>query len=302
MSKINVGMMSCFAVKRWPEPEVWCRIIKEELGLSYAQFSFDLLDPRTLEGPRAQMCLRTKQATEKYGIHLTSAFTGLASYSFNLLCHPDIGMRMDALDWYEKAIYTAAEMGAWGTGGHVAALSMSDFENERRKDYLTTFLLESLEYLSGVGKNVGQKFLLWEPMPIAREAPCTIDGAKRIYERVNENAHIPVQFCLDLGHQCTYTAKGRDRDTYEWLRQLSQYSPVIHIQQTDGKGDRHWPFTEDYNRKGIIRPQKVIEAINVSGAEEVTLLFEIIHPPEIEENKVLDDLKESVEYWEKYTK
>jgi len=137
---------------------------------------------------------------------------------------------------------------------------------------------------------------------LKREPPCTIEEAKQLHRMVNEGAAIPIQFCLDLGHQCTVGVNGKDRDTYEWLRQLAPYSPVIHIQQTDGQGDRHWPFTEEYNSKGIIEPEKVIQAINDSGAEEVVLLFEIIHPFEEDEEKVLNDLERSVKYWRKWVK
>lgn len=292
--------MNCFAVKRWPEPEAWCKIIRESLNLRYAQFSFDLLDPRALLHVRDKMCREIAEATQKYNIHLTSAFTGLAAYSCNLLLHPDLGMRMDALKWYEEAIKIGALMGADGTGGHLGALSINDFNNDKRKKYLMDFLLDVLQHLSRIAKNAGQKFLLWEPMPLKREPPCTIDEAKKLYDTVNEVAAVPIQFCLDLGHQCTVGVTGKDKDTYEWLRQLASYSPVIHIQQTDGQGDRHWPFTEEYNSKGIIEPEKVIQSINDSGAEQVVLLFEIIHPFEANEEKVLNDLKRSVEDWRKW--
>ncbi|MBC7189578.1 sugar phosphate isomerase/epimerase [Candidatus Aerophobetes bacterium] len=302
MASIKLGMMTCFAVKRWPEPEVWCKIVGEELGLRYAQFSFDLLDPRTIPSVRDKICEDIKNQTEKFNIQLTSAFTGLASYSFSLLLHPDIGMRMDAIRWYEEAIVASSRMGALGCGGHVGALSMKDIADEKKKKYLMEFLVEALQYLSFVAKQNGQKFLLWEPMPLRREPPCTIDEAKALYELVNKNAAVPVQFCLDLGHQCAHGTSGKDRDTYEWLCQFAPYSPVIHIQQTDGKGDRHWPFTKEYNAKGIINPEKVVEAIEKSGAKEVVLLFEIIHPFEENEEKVLTDLRESVEYWRRYVR
>ena len=177
---------------------------------------------------------------------------------------------------------------------------MKDFRDKARREYLMDFLMKALRHLSLLARQEGLKFLLWEPMPVPREAPCTIDEAKKLYELANKDAQIPVKFCLDLGHQCTYTAKGKDRDTYAWLREVSPLCPLIHIQQTDGKMDRHWPFTEEYNRVGIIDPPRVIEAIEKSGTGEVTLLFEIIHPFEANESKVLDDLKESVNYWRKY--
>ena len=45
MSRLHLGINTCFAVKRWPEPEQWVRIVKHELGLDCCQFSFDLVDP-----------------------------------------------------------------------------------------------------------------------------------------------------------------------------------------------------------------------------------------------------------------
>lgn len=195
-----------------------------------------------------------------------------------------------------------ALLGVEGIGGHVGAMSMVDFENEKKREYLMSFLIEALQYLSVVGKDTGLKYLLWEPMPLVREAPCTIDDAKRLHEKVNQKAAIPICFCLDLGHQCTEGVCERDSDPYEWLRQLASYSPVIHLQQTDGKADCHWPFTKEYNVRGIIDPVRVVDAIEQSGAKDVTLLFEIIHPFEADEGAVLRDLKKSVTYWIDYVK
>jgi len=65
---------------------------------------------------------------------------------------------MDALGWYEQAIKTAAKMGADGSGGYMGALSMQDFKDEGRKDYLMKFLIEAFQYLSQVAKEAGQKF------------------------------------------------------------------------------------------------------------------------------------------------
>ena len=33
MTEFTLGMNTCFAVKRWPEPEEWARIVAEEFGL-----------------------------------------------------------------------------------------------------------------------------------------------------------------------------------------------------------------------------------------------------------------------------
>ena len=62
------------------------------------------------------------------------------------------------------------------------------------------------------------------------------------------------------------------------------------------------PVTKKYNDKGIIHPEKVLEALDRSGAPAVTLIFEIIHAHEAEETVVIQDIKESIELWKRYLK
>ncbi|MEM2884629.1 MAG: xylose isomerase, partial [Thermoproteota archaeon] len=228
---------------------------------------------------------------------IDTTFTGLIGYSMNLLAHPDLGMRLEALRWYEQAVLAASKLKARGTGGHVASMSVKDFGDGRRRSYLESFLIESLQYLASIARAQGQDFLLWEPMPLSREQPCTMDRAKELLAEANERSKLPIKLCIDVGHQCAWDAKGKDLDPYAWLRELAPESPVVHVQQTDGKGDRHWPFTEEFNRKGIIEAGKLLEAIDSSGAKEVTLVMEVIHASEEREGKVLEDLKESSKYW-----
>ena len=52
-----------------------------------------------------------------------------------------------------------------------------------------------------------------------------------------------------------------DADCYEWLRRLGAWSPVIHMQQTDGTHSSHDPFTPANNAAGRIHPVKVLRAI-----------------------------------------
>jgi len=299
MSKIRLGINNCFAVKRWPEPEEWCRIIAQELGLKYVQFTFDLLDPRVPQPIKHKITKTTKKIAEDYGLVVYTTFFGLAFYSYNQLLHPDIEIRQDALHCCEEAIFITKELGARATGGPLGSLSMKDFSNPSRKNYLTNQLIESLQHLSQVAALEGLEFLLWEPTPLAREITHTMEEAKDFYRKVNEGAAIPIKFCLDVGHQCAVDTEGEDKDPYAWLREFASISPVIHIQQTDGKLDTHWPFTEEYNKKGIIEPEKIVRAIEDSGADEVFLFLEILHPFEADEKKVLEDIRESVAYWKR---
>jgi sugar phosphate isomerase/epimerase len=287
---IHLGINNCFAVKRWPEPAVWARIVGKNLGLDLVQFSWDLLDPRTEESALSEIVKETLDALEKFGLQVSSTFTGLGAYSSNLLLHPNRVMRLDALTWYETS----------ATGGHFGAYSCEDYADSQRKSYLEDRLIEDIMRLSATAKNEGLKQLLWEPMPLLREAPATVEEAERLYEKVNKNAAVPIRYCLDLGHQCTAGVHPKDRDPYEWLRRIGPHCPYIHLQQTDGEADHHWPFTEEYNSGGIIYPEKVIESLEKSGATEVRLIFEVIHPFEAEEERVLAELESSVECWRRF--
>ncbi|HEY6956856.1 MAG TPA: hypothetical protein VI385_16505, partial [Flavisolibacter sp.] len=40
--------------------------------------------------------------------------------------------------------------------------------------------------------------------------------------------------------------------------------PIIHLQQTSGTTSGYWPFTEQMNNRGIIRPLEVLKAIKHS--------------------------------------
>jgi sugar phosphate isomerase/epimerase len=298
--KIHLGINNCFAVKRWPEPLRWGGIVRETLGLQLVQFSLDLLDPRTEESGRREMLEQIRAACGEYELRLSSVFTGLAAYSSNMLLHPSHLMRMDALAWYERAIELSGELGGTAAGGHWGALSCQDYADSNRREYLEEFLFEALGYLADVAKQAGLQRLLWEPMPLFREAPATIREAERLHGKANRNTAVPIDFCLDLGHQCTAGAQGEDRDPYEWLRRLGAVCPYIHLQQTDGEADHHWPFTEPYNASGIIHPDRVLDSLEQAGVGEARLVFEIIHPFEDSEQRVIEDLKASVDYWKGY--
>lgn len=55
-----------------------------------------------------------------------------------------------------------------------------------------------------------------------------------------------------------------DTDCYAWLRALGAWSPVIHLQQTDGCHSSHEPFLPENNQKGKIHPAKLLRALSES--------------------------------------
>lgn len=297
MTKMYLGLNLSWAVKRWPMPDEWAEIVAG-LDVKYVQFSFDLLDPRSLPTTVEHMAALILNALKKYGVVIHSTFTGLAAYSFNLLAHPDPVMRFDALDWYMRAVDFTAKIGVKATGGHIAAKSVKDYNDPKRRTYVDNSLVENVKTLRRYAQSKGLEAILWEPMPVPRETPWTMSETEEILVKANEGLGAPVLLNIDLGHQCTL--QGLEADPYEWLKRFAPKSPAIHIQQTDGKGDRHWPFTEQFNKIGIIKPDKMVEAIETSGAKEVYLFLEYIPAFEYPDDKVLQELTESVKYLKQY--
>lgn len=300
MSKIKLGINNCFAIKRWPEPEAWVNIVANKLELNIVQFSLDLIDLNIDKSTMFKICNKINDVSAKNNLNIQSCFTGLCEYSHNLLLDPDEDIRAYSVKWYEKAIEFASMLNCEAVGGFMGAMSMKDFIDPFRKNLLIKSLISNIKYLSYVAKSKGLKYLLWEPMPVDREILSNIDNTIKLYKEINEVSDIPIYINLDVGHMCSYNNSEYDRNPYNWIKKLGSYSPIIHIQQCDGKSDSHLPFIKENNKKGIIMPQLVIEAINASGADEVILMLEIIHPFEYKESDVLDELKESVEYWKMY--
>src|SRR6188768_355350 len=110
--RLQLGINTCFAVKRWPRPDDWAALVRDRLGLSLVQHSLDLVDlsapPQRLESNAGEL----RGAIASYGIELHSTFTGLVAYSANLLLAPDAVDRAAALAWYRQVIGLTATVGA----------------------------------------------------------------------------------------------------------------------------------------------------------------------------------------------
>src|SRR5690348_17372857 len=101
-AEYTLGINTCFAVKRWPEPERWVAIVADELGLGMVQHSLDLVDLDADAPVRAQ-AEAVAAACAARGIAVHSTFTGLGAYGRNLLLDPDPVQRQRASVWFRRA-------------------------------------------------------------------------------------------------------------------------------------------------------------------------------------------------------
>ncbi|MEA5002109.1 MAG: hypothetical protein VB081_01215 [Christensenella sp.] len=106
-------------------------------------------------------------------------------------------------------------------------------------------------------------------------------------------------------------AKEEDGDVYRWLENLSLYSPIMHMQQTDGNHASHAAFTQETNKRGIITGEKLLKAIKQSyeknaaqpiqpPVENIYLSFEIFAANTEKRYETVDKLKQTLAYWRQF--
>ncbi len=111
-------------------------------------------------------------------------------------------------------------------------------------------------------------------------------------------------------HQYMF-APYKDGDPYEWLGNLGAYSPIVHLQQTNGTSSGHQPFTAECNEKGIIKGEKVIEALKKAYSapddpnmpkkcSDIMLTLEPFTGTADINRSALIKLRETVSYWRKF--
>jgi sugar phosphate isomerase/epimerase len=290
---VELGINTCFAVKRWPRPADWAPVVRDTLDLDLVQVSLDLVDLTRDDESLARDVDDHLEAADRHGITIHSVFTGVAGYSSNLLLHPNEHERNAAERWYERAIEFTARLGAGSVGGHVGAYSVPDWTDAERRSILWEELKVRLGRLAAVAHDRGLQGLLIENLAARREPSTMADIESLITD--GDEAHVPLQLCLDVGHMCVPETEGEERDPDAWLRRLGSRAAVIQIQQSDVFGDRHWPFTSEHDEDGRIHPSSVLETLG--HASTAPLIFEVIPAFEAPDDSVITDLVESVRRW-----
>lgn len=102
-----------------------------------------------------------------------------------------------------------------------------------------------------------------------------------------------------------------DGDPYEWLKRLGCYSPIIHLQQTPGDKSSHLSFNDKNNAEGIIKGDKVLQAIAKAYetpkdsdmppvCDTIYLTLEIFAGTAELPVDIINKIKDSVAYWRQF--
>lgn len=103
-------------------------------------------------------------------------------------------------------------------------------------------------------------------------------------------------------------ASPEDGSITGWLKALGAWSPIVHLQQSDGLSSPHWPFTKERNKQGVAKGEDILFALAESfdtpapagmppKVESVMLTLEPFFPTACDVHDSLAEVEESVRYW-----
>jgi D-erythrulose 1-phosphate 3-epimerase len=290
---MEFGINLSFAPKRWPEPEAWARIVREDMGLDSVQFSFDLLDPWWPDPARLDQARRVRAAAESFGLTIHSAQIGIAKYTFNGLLHPEPELRAVAVAWWERAIEVTAELGAGAIGGPLGALTSTSDAVGGERERIYDEVLGTIERLSGRAASAGLSALLVEPTPQAREIPASVAESVRLAHDLEGRCAVPMRYVLDIGHALYQPLYGPGARLPEWLDAVGEHIGILHIQNTDFQSDSHWGWPDaraDYDLR------RFAAEVHAAGLDDVPVFLEVFYPFESADQLVHDNAVSSVKH------
>ncbi len=294
----RLGTNLGFAINRYIEPEVWSKIVDEDLNVRYVQFVADLLNAFLPEDYIKSQIRRIKESTRAHNITIASMFTS-AFTRVNHLLSPDKEARKIWFDWFCRYMEIGAEFGAKSFGSHFGILTFDTYNDPDKRAFIVEEGVKAWQKLSKRAKELGYEYLIFEPMSVPREMATTVEDTQELLDRVNADCGVPLQVCLDVGH----APDPNQRDPYFWVEKLGPVSPVIHLQQTVLNKSNHSPFIPETNKDGIIKGEKLIPLLQKTGRDDCLFLLEISHREHHDTDyRVIPDLAESVRYWRQWIK
>jgi hypothetical protein len=102
----------------------------------------------------------------------------------------------------------------------------------------------------------------------------------------------------DIDHGDVSSSNPDDFNPYAWARAVPRFSPIIHIKQSLMDKGGHRPFTPEYNAKGRIQPQPLLDAFREGGGVDNEICLELsFKEREPDDRQVIRQIAESVAFW-----
>ena len=262
-------------VNRFAEPADLIETVARDLKVRDLQLTHEFINPSWPAPVIRRLTREMGTALNRTGVRVTSGMTGPYG-RLNHFGHPDADVRRYYIDWFKTFADITADLGGTSVGTQFAIFTYKDFDDPARREELIKIAIDCWAEVAEHAKGAGLSFLFWEPMSVGREFGETIAGCLHLQDRLTSaNMAIPMWMMADIDHGDVTSANPDDFDPYAWARAVPPVSPIIHIKQSLMDKGGHRPFIAEFNAKGRIHPEPLLEAFAQGGAENNEICLEL---------------------------
>lgn len=285
-------------VNRFAEPDDLVDTIARDLRIRDIQLTHEFINPSWPAATQRRLTRDMLSALQRTGARVTSGMTGPYG-RLNHFGHPDADVRRYYVDWFKTFADIIGDLGGDSLGTQFAIFTFKDYDNPTRREELLQIAIDCWADVADHAKGAGLSYLFWEPMSVGREFGETIAECMALQERLSAaNTAIPLWMMADIDHGDVQSANPDDTDPYAWARAVPPVSPIIHIKQSMQDKSGHRPFTSEYNAKGLIHPEPLLQALMAGGAKDNEICLELsFKEREPNDRQVVAHIAESVAFW-----
>jgi D-erythrulose 1-phosphate 3-epimerase len=349
--RVHLALDNCFASKRYTQPHEWMSIATDMGVTCLEASADNECDPLyTPKEVLADWVAQVKDASTRTGAKVVNLYSGHGTYATLGLAHHDVRIR-DHIQhrWIYPMIDLASQLQA-GLGFFCHAFDQATLQNAAQYTAAQDDLFRRLAEIAAYADDGGLPTISVEQMYSPHQIPWTQRSAAALLKATFAHHGKPIYLTLDTGHMVGQQnffhpihdpnkepiwrgylaadaseealmqyaqgheylfAHPEDGDLYGWLRNFGAYSPIIHIQQTDGTTSAHRPFTERYNATGIVKPLEVLRALKSAyevpapadfppHCADIYLTIEVFSGTAQRPQDSLADIRETIAYWRQH--
>lgn len=285
-------------VNRFAEPDDLIDTVAHQLKIRDLQLTHEFINPSWPASTIRRLTRQMQSALTRTGVRVTSGMTGPYG-RLNHFGHPDPEVRDYYVDWFKTFCDITADLGGVSVGTQFAIFTYKDFDDPERRDELINVAIDCWADVAEHAYSAGLKYVFWEPMSIGREFGETIQSSLALQKRLTAaKMAIPMWMMADIDHGDVTSTDLNDFDPYAWARAVPEVSPIIHIKQSLMDKGGHRPFTAEFNAKGRIQPEPLLEALKEGNAKDNEICLELsFKEREPNDREVINQIAESIEFW-----
>lgn len=285
-------------VNRFADPDDLIETVARDLRIRDLQLTHEFINPSWPAHVIRRLTRQMQAACARTGVRVTSGMTGPYG-RLNHFGHPDPEVRRYYIDWFKTFAEITADLGGHSVGTQFAIFTYKDYDDAARREDLIRIAVDGWAEVAEHAKGAGLSYVFWEPMSIGREFGETIEACLALQDRLSAaDMSIPMWMMADIDHGDVTSSNPDDYDPYAWARAVPKVSPIIHIKQSLMDKGGHRPFTAEFNARGRIQPEPLLEAFRAGGGVDNEICLELsFKEREPNDREVIPQIAESVAFW-----